>query len=449
MKKILLEVIHPHCAGIDVGSRFHMVAIGQHKEDVRKFGVFTEDHQHLIEWLRSHGIVSVAMESTGSYWQPLFDALQEAGFEAILVNGNHVKNVKGKKTDVLDCTWIQKLHSLGLLSGSFLPQVELQKLRTYYNHRQYLVNQTTRYVNKMQKAMRLMNIRLEVVLNDIMGKSGRSIIEAILQGKRDPEKLAGLANYRVKRSREEIAKSLEGNWRDDLLYELEDCLSLYDQYCARIEKCDRHFEAKISQLPKHLEPVDSGPSKKKSASKFSPNFNVEKLAHQYFGVNLCEIGGVSHNTVLCMMTHMGHDIYKFPTSKRFCSWLRVCPNNKISGGKILSSRTPKGKNKLAIAIRQAANSVGNQRNHPLTPFFRRIAFRKGREAAVTATARKLAVIFYNMITNKKAYTPFDYENQSEQIRNKQIKALKRKIYSLNLGQEELKNIIQTTTLPTN
>lgn len=449
MKKISLEVIHPYCAGIDVGSRFHMVAIGQRKEDVRKFGVFTEDHQHLIEWLRSHGIVSVAMESTGNYWQTLFDALQEAGFEAILVNGNHVKNVKGKKTDVLDCTWIQKLHSLGLLSGSFLPQVELQKLRTYYNHRQYLVNQTTRYANKMQKAMRLMNIRLEVVLNDIMGKSGRAIIEAILQGERDPQTLAGLANYRVKRSKEEIAKSLVGNWRNDLLYELEDCLSLYDEYCARIEKCDRYFETQIAKLPKELEIESTTGNKKKTASKFSPDFNVEKLAHQYFGVNLCEIGGVSHNTVLCMMTHMGNDINKFSTSKQFCSWLRLCPNNKISGGKILSSRTPKGKNKLALAIRQAANSVGNQKNHPMTPFFKRIAFRKGREAAITATARKLAATFYHMITKKQSYAPFDYGAQSEQIRNKQIQALKRKMFSLNLGQDELKQIIRTITLPTN
>lgn len=449
MEKLSLEVIHPHCAGIDVGSRFHMVAIGQGKEDVRKFGVFTEDHQHLISWLRSNGIVSVAMESTGSYWQTLFDALQEAGFEAILVNGNHVKNVKGKKTDVQDCTWIQKLHSLGLLSGSFLPQVELQKLRTYYNHRQYLVNQTTRYVNKMQKAMRLMNIRLEVVLNDIMSKSGRAIIEAILQGERDPEKLAGLANYRVKKSKEEIAKSLEGNWRDDLLYELEDCLSLYDQYCARIKSCDHHFESKIVQLNKDSEPITSRPTKRKVASKFSPDFNVERLAHQYFGVNLCEIGGVSHNTVLCMMTHMGHDINKFPTSKHFCSWLRLCPNNKISGGKILSSRTPKGKNRLAIAIRQAANSVGNHKNHPMASFFKRIAFRKGREAAVTATARKLAVTFYHMITKKQDYAPFNYENHSEQMRNRQIQALKRKIFSLNLGQEELQRVIQTSTLPTN
>jgi transposase len=445
MKELSLEIFNPRCAGIDVGSRFHQVAIGQKKEHIKRFGIYTEDHRLLIEWFKEKGITSVAMESTGSYWQTLFDALQNAGFEVILVNGNQIKNVKGKKTDVLDCMWIQKLHSLGLLSASFLPNSELQKLRTYYNHRQYLVAQTSRYSNKMQKAMRLMNIRLDVALNDIMGKSGRRIVQAILSGERDPRKLALLADYRVKKSKEEIAKSLEGNWREDLLYELKECLFLYDVYCNKIKECDQFINERISSLANQYPEVDFI-GKKKPASKFSPEFDIEKIAQRYFGVNLFEIPGVSHNTVLCFLTHMGHDIYKFPTKKHFCSWLRLSPDNKISGGKILSSRTPKGKNQIALALRQAANSVGNQKKHHLAPFFRKVAFKKGRGAAVTATARKLAVIFYNMVTKKESYKAFDDQIQSENFKTKQIKKIKMKLSAMKLEAGELKSLFEACSL---
>jgi transposase len=443
MKKLSLEVLNPNCAGIDVGSRFHMVAVGQKAGEVRRFGVYTEDHHTLIHWLKECKITSIAMESTGSYWQTLFDALQNAEFEVLLVNGNQVKNVKGKKTDVLDCMWIQKLHSLGLLRGSFLPGSELQKLRTYYNHRQHLVRQTSRYINKMQKALRLMNIRLDVVINDIMGKSGRAIIEAILSGERDPYRLSLLANYRVKKSKEEIAQSLEGNWREDLLFEVRECLFLHDVYCDKIEVCDRQIEEKIKLVVKEYSEVRhpfGSLKKSKTPSKFSPTFDIEGLAHRYFGINLFEIGGVSHNTVLCLLTHMGQDIDKFPSSKHFCSWLRLSPNNKVSGGKILSSRTPKGKSVLSLALRQAANSIGNQRNHPMAPFFRRVAFKKGRGAAVTATARKLAGIIYTMITKKESYQPFDYAGKIEQIKAKRIAKIKNQLAVLK--PDELKSLFQ-------
>lgn len=442
MKELSFEIISPHSAGIDVGSRFHMVAAGQTAQDVKKFGVFTDDHNQMIRWLTQRGITSIAMESTGNYWQTLFDALQGAGFEVELVNGNQIKNVKGKKTDVQDCMWIQKLHSLGLLTGSFLPQADLQKLRTYYNHRQHLINQAARYVNKMQKAMRLMNIRLEVVLNDVTGKSGRAIIEAMLGGERNPVTLASLADYRVKTPKEEIARALEGNWREDLLFELRECLSFYDFYSAKIKECDDHLAVQIARLPKAKSAALTVPAKRKTASKFSPGFDVEKLAQDYFGVNLFQIGGVSHNTVLCLLTHMGRDIHKFSSAKHFASWLRLSPNNKISGGKVLSSRTPKGKNKIALALRQAANSAGNQKNHPMTPFFRRIAHKKGREAAVTATARKLAVTIWRMITHRENYIPFDYEKQRQESRIKQISRLKHKLHSLNLEDDELRSMFK-------
>lgn len=294
--------------------------------------------------------------------------------------------------------------------------------------------------------MRLMNIRLDVVLNDIMGQSGRAIIQAILSGERDPQILSRLVNYRVKKSKEEIAKSLQANWREDLLFELKECLFLYDTYCQRIEECDKHLEQKAIALASQLPFPSTQVQNSKQTSKFSPDFNIEKIAYQYFGVNLFDIRGVSHNTVLCLLTNMGHDICRFPSCKYFCSWLRLSPNNKISGGKILSSRTPKGKNKLAVALRQAANSIANQKNNPLTPFFRRIAFRKGRGAAITAVARKLAVIIYNMITKKESYKPYDFEKHNASSRNKQIEKLKAKLSALRLSVDEARSILEIPTM---
>ncbi|TAG99131.1 MAG: hypothetical protein EAZ16_15135 [Sphingobacteriales bacterium] len=287
-------------------------------------------------------ITHIAMESTGPYWQTLFDALQRAGFTVELINGNQSKNVKGKKTDVLDCLWIQKLHSLGLLSGSFLPSESIAPLRTYYSHRQHLIGHCSKYINKMQKAMTLMNIRLDVVLNDIMGLSGRTIIESILAGERNPEVLASLANYSVKKSKEEIAKALKGNWREDLLFELKSSLSLYDTSIQSI----------VGQRANPSNKGESNLSIKtaKQMNKHTPKFDIETLSTQYYGVNLMQVPHVGRNTVLCLLTQIGDDIYKFPTSKHFCSWLRLAPNNKITGGKIMSSRTPKGKNKLSLVI---------------------------------------------------------------------------------------------------
>src|SRR5580704_11834838 len=225
MKELSMKIVNDRAAGVDVGSRSHMVAVDQKAAHVKEFGVYTSDHELLVKYLQENRILTVAMESTGSYWQTLFTALQKAGFEVVLVNARYIKNVKGKKTDVVDCLWIQKLHSLGLLSGSFILSDHLQQLRTYFSHRQHLIEQTSKYTNKMQKALRLMNIRLDIALNDIAGKSGMAIIKAILAGERDPHHLAALVSNRTKKSREEIAVSLHGQWRPDLLFELQACLS--------------------------------------------------------------------------------------------------------------------------------------------------------------------------------------------------------------------------------
>lgn len=450
MKDLSMQIINARSAGIDVGSRFHVVAVDQRSENVRQFGVYSEDQQAMIEWLRSHQIQSISMESTGNYWQTLFDALQRAGFEVQLVNGNQIKNVKGKKTDVLDCLWIQKLHSLGLLNGSFLPAAEIQSLRTYHRHRIHLIEQCSRYINKMQKAMRLMNIRLDVVLNDVMGQSGRLIIEAILAGERDSKKLASLANYRVRKSREEIARALEGNWRNDLLFELRRCLVLHDVYFQEIKECDCQMEITIKSLLPHS--PDAGNFKyakvTKQRNKYMPGFDMEHFSWQYYGVNLMEIQGVGTGTILSFLTQVGDRINHFPNSKHFCSWLRLAPNNKITGGKISSSRTPKGKNQLSLALRQAANVIGNQKDGPLVHFFRRIAYKKDRASAITATARKLAVIIYNMITKGESYKPSEPAPISNKVKNKIIKNLRIRVEALELTKEQLNFLFQGASFST-
>lgn len=444
MEALSMEIVNPAAAGVDIGSRSHMVAVDQNHDHVMEFGVYTSDHEKVIEYLNLHKITTVAMESTGSYWQPLFNALQRANFEVVLVNGMHTKNIKGKKTDVIDCMWIQKLHSLGLLSGSFLLNDHLQTLRTYYSHRQYLVDQASKYINKMQKSLRLMNIRLDVAINDITGKSGRAIINAILSGERDAHQLASLVSPNVKKSKEEIAQSLYGHWRDDLLFELKSCLSLYDNCLQEIDFCDHHLETSL--VSKLAEDSQEKLKPNKQVSKHSPAFNLRHIAFNTLGTDLYAIPSVSHNTILCILTNMGNDILKFSTSKQFTSWLRLAPNNKVSGGKIISTRTPKGKNRLSHALRQAANSVGNQKNHPLTPFFKRIAYRKGRIAAITATARKLATIIWNMITKRQ---PFERENVSEAItqkqKMKQLKNIRQRLNKLDLEDVDLKILFNQTS----
>lgn len=435
MKKTSMNVVNPNAAGIDVGSKSHMVAIGQESGDVREFGVYTEDHQDLIRWLRENNIRTIAMESTGSYWQTLFTALQESDFEVILINGKFAKNVKGRKTDCQDCQWIQKLHSLGLVTGSFLPSDELAKLRQYCRHRSGLLEQSAALISKMQKSLRLMNVRLDIALRDIMGETGRKIIESIIAGERDPDRLVSLVNNRVKKSKEEIKKALIGNWREEYLYELEDSYILFGVYESRIRACDEQIKKTLEKLAtQHVEPRSKII---KNRSRNDPQFNLQGLSYNYTGVNLFGIEGVSYATVLGFIGEVGMDIDKFPTAKAFVNWLRLAPNNKISGGKVLSSRTPKGKNRLALILRNAANTIAQRKDGALKAFFSRIAYKKGRAAAITATARKLAVIIYNMIRKKQEYNPIEERIYHDKVRKVQLSIIKKKIHLFKIDPSEL------------
>lgn len=439
-----MSVVNPHAAGIDVGSKSHFVSVGQQKEDVKEFGIYTENHHDLCKWLKEKEVTTVAMESTGNYWIPLFFMLQSYGFAVILVNGKFTKNVRGKKSDVLDCQWIQKLHSLGLLEGSFIPDNDTQELRQLCRHRQSMLEDAASYIKKMQKSLRQTNIRLDNALNDTMGVSGKAIVEAIISGHRDPKYLASLVNFRVKKSQDEIAKALTGDWRNEYVFELKQSYEVYQFIHQKIAECDKQIEVILQERIKQYNaplPNDLCTSeiKIKKYNKNDPQINLQILSYQLTdGIDLSAIDGVSHNTLLAILSEVGIDFSKFPTAKHFASWLHLAPNNKITGGKIISSRTQKGKNRLADALRHVAVVIGhNLKGGALHQFFHRIAFKKDKAAAITATARKIAVIIWNMMTKK---TPFSYMNEEEYlkgIRVKQINSLKKKMKSLGIKPHEI------------
>lgn len=436
-------MVNPNAAGIDVGSRSHYVAIGQGKEDVRQFGVYAEDLQALTQWLLENHTTTVAMESTGTYWQNLYSTLQEAGLKVILVNGKFTKNIHGKKTDVKDCQWIQKLHSIGLLTGSFLPDSATEQLRTYCRHRSHLIDTAADATRKMQQYLRLLNLRLDVVVKDVTGETGLSIIEAICDGESDAVHLASLRHYNCRKSKEEIAKALQSNGRTDYLFALQQELHLYKSVRDKIAACDRAIE----QLLK--EQIEEDQSKKGLRAEAKPHKRVNKnapkgmdlnqLAYQYFdGVDLMAIEGVSHSTVIAFMSEVGAEgLKKFSSAKQFACWLRLAPNNKISGGKVLSNRIPKGSNRLKIALRNAANAVGNLKETHLSNFFRRVLYRRGRAAAVSATARKLAVIIWNMVVKGSPYCPPTTYEFLDQKRKRKVQEMKKLIVKFNLTTDDL------------
>lgn len=442
-KKMEMEVVNPTAAGVDVGSRSHYVSVGQGLEDVREFGVYASDHLEMIEWLKFHQVGTVAMESTGDYWQNLFSALQEAGFEVLLANGKFTKNIKGKKTDVLDCQWIQKLHTLGLLSGSFLPDEMTAQLRTYCRHRTNLLQMGASASKKMQKYLRLMNLRLDVVVKDVCGLTGMKIITAICQGETDPEKLARYRHGNCHKSAAEIAKALQSNGREDYLFALKQEHQIYHEVREKLKACDdqikQYMDGYLQSRPE-LDELEAPKKPYKRINKNSPkNMDLNQLAFQYFGgVDLMSIEGISHGTVLSLISEIGPEgLKKFPSAKHFASWLRLAPNNRVSGGKILSSKIPRGSNRLKIALRQAANAVGNLKEANLYPFFVRISIRKGRNAAITATARKLAIIIWNMIVKKVPYLPPKPYEFLDQKRKRKVREMKKLIAKFELAPDEL------------
>ncbi|MGB5435398.1 MAG: IS110 family transposase [Maribacter sp.] len=442
--KLGMDVVNFNAGGIDVGSRSHFVAVGQELEDVKEFGVYAEDLTALCQWLLECSVTTVAMESTGDYWQNLYTELIGFGFEVVLANGKFTKNAKGKKTDVKDCRWIQKLHTLGLLTGSFLPDLATEQLRTYCRQRGNWIELASSATHKMQKFLKLLNFRLDVVVKDVCGLTGMRIIEDICKGNLDPYELAEHRHYNCRKPKEEIARALHGNNREDYLFGLQQELQNY-RFCQRkIKACDKEIERTIKRY------IIANPETKKLRTTEKPHKRINKnapdiknmnqLAFRYFdGVDLFAIEGLSHASILSIMSEIGPEGFKkFHSAKHFTSWLRLAPNNKISGGKVLSNRVPKGSNRMKIALRQAANAIGNLKDTHLSDFFRRIAFRRGRHSAVSATARKLAVIIWNMVTKKVPYDPpRPYLFLDQKRKMGLVKRIKKQIDKFELKPEEL------------
>jgi transposase len=444
MAKSSFEIINPNCAGIDIGSHSHFVAVGQELTDVQEFGVYADDLVAICTHLKNHDITSVAMESTGAYWQNLYVELVKHGFEVVLANGKFTKNIKGKKTDVKDARWIQKLHSIGLLTSSFLPDETTETLRTYCRQRTNWLTLAAEASHKMQKYLKLLNFRLDVVVNDICGLTGMAIIEDICRGNHDPEKLAEHRHGNCRKPKEEIAKALKGNNRTDYLFGLKQELESYQFYQKKIAECDKQITGFLKAQ------INTSPTKKKLKTTDKPykrlnknalkGIDLNQAAYQYFeGVDLMAVEGMSHATILTIISEIGpQGFYRFGTAKEFTSWLRLAPNNKISGGKLLSSKTPKGSNRLKIALRNAANAIGNLKDTHLSSFFAKISYRKGRTVAVSATARKLAIIIWNMIVKKIPYQPpTQYLFLDEKRKLGMVKRIQKQITKFGLTSEDL------------
>jgi len=434
-RKAVQEVIHPNAAGIDVGAEKSYVAVPADRDEppVRSFGCFTEDLHALARWLQACGIDTVAMESTGVYWVPLFQILEGYGFEVYLVNARHVKNVPGRKTDVLDCQWLQQLHAFGLLAASFRPEDAICVLRSYWRHRNNLVRYAAAHVQHMQKALEQMNVQLHKVISDITGVTGLRIIEAILSGERDRQKLAALKDHRIQSSADRIAKALEGDYRQEHLFALRQALETYRFYQQQIAACDQQIETYISGLDDRVDvtqtPLPPPKSRRKKSGSDQPAFDLRTHLYRISGVDFTRVEGLNVLTVQTILSEVGLDASKFPTGKHFTSWLGICPDNRITGGKVKSSKTRKVKNRAADAFRIAAQAVANS-SGPIGSFYRRMRARIGPAEANTATAHKLARIFYRLWTEPEAYDPSLLEHHEQQHTQRTINYLCKKARSL-------------------
>lgn len=400
-----MERINVNAAGIDVGASSHFVAVPEDRDGqpVREFAAYTADLYRLADWLTACHVKTVAMESTGVYWIPLFQILEERGFEVRLVDARRVKNVSGRKTDVLDCQWLQQLHTYGLLAAAFRPDDETCVLRAYMRQRDALVLQAAQHIQHMQKALELMNVKLTEVLSDITGTTGMAIIQDILAGKRDPNELAKHRHVRCKSDEATIAKSLTGHYRAEHVFALRQAMVLYRQCQALVDECDAEIERFLEQHGPH--DGNEGPlppERSTSRSKNGLGFDARGHLFRLTGVDLTAIPGLSTASVLTILAETGLDMQRWRSAKAFASWLGLCPNNRISGGKILSSRTQPCVNRAARVFRMAAYGLHHAKS-ALGAFYRRMRTKLGAPKAITATGHKLARIFYSMLRTRKSF----------------------------------------------
>jgi transposase len=428
-----LPVLHRHAAGIDVGATFHVVAVppDSDAEPVRTFSSFTGDLYRLADWLKSVGVTTLAMESTGVYWIPVYEILESRGFEVLLVNARDVKHVPGRKTDVKDAQWIQRLHEHGLLRGSFRPQEEIAALRGYLRHRERLVEYAASHIQHMQKALMQMNVQLHHVVSDITGVTGMKILRAIVAGERDPRVLAAFRDMRCKATVDVIQQALMGNYRPEHVFALRQAVELYDFYQLRIRDCDAEVGRCLQALNQDREaPKDALPAaRSKKRARNEPDIEIRSALHALVGVDLTQIHGLGPYSVLRIVAECGTDMSRWPSAKHFTSWLTLAPGSKISGGKVLSSRTRRSANRATSLLRLAAVSVGRT-STALGAFFRRLAARVGKAKAVTATARKIAVLFYNTLRYGAAYADPGVTYYEERYRRRALDNLRRRAGAL-------------------
>lgn len=419
-------VINAHAAGADIGAREIYVAVptALTAEPVRCFPTFTEDLRALVAWLQSFGIETVAMESTSVYWIPLAELLEEAGLEVCLVNPRHVKNVPGRKTDVMDCQWLQYLHSVGLLRAAFRPAAEVRGVRALWRQRDALVRHSSWHIQHIHKALDQMNLQVHHVLADITGQTGTAIVEAILKGERDPVVLAKHRDQRVKASEATLSKALTGDYRAEHLFCLAQAFAGYQFVQKQIAELDQELERRLEALAPAPADIAAEPTapKRKGVGKSAPAFDACGLLARLHGVDLCAVPGINVLGAQTLWSELGGDLSAFPTVKHFTSWLSVCPDNRISGGKILAARTKPTTNRVTRALRMAAQALHHAHNE-LGEQYRRLRAKLGGAAAVTAMAHKLARILYVMITRRQPYRPELHDAASELHRARTLQRL--------------------------
>ncbi len=436
--KVSFQLINPNAAGIDIGDTLHAVAVPQGRDEVqvKEFDTFTVDLFAIATWLKACRIETVAMESTGVYWKNLCTVLIAEGFEVYLVNARHTKNISGKKTDESDAQWIQKLHSSGLLTSSFLPDDQTDTLRTLVRYRRKLTQDSSTCILRMQKALELMNLKIHTLISDLMGKTGIAIIEAILAGERIAVNFLPFVDCRIKADQAAIIKSLEGNWRREQVFLLEQNYQNYQFLQNQIIKCDHQIEQVLQLMhaehhqgsihpEKQIRLTPKGKVSKQKKDKNQPCFDTHAYLKGIHGVDVMEIYGLHEISALEVLSETGTDLSKWETAKHFTSWLNLSPNNKISGGKLLSSKLLKKKpNAAAKAFRMAAQGVQNS-DHWMGHFFRRMKTKGGHKYAIVARARKIAIIYYKMVSEKQPFNPLDYDDYMERHKLAKIASLQK------------------------
>lgn len=432
--------LEPHAAGLDIGATeiAACVADTEGNQIVRIFGTYTADLHTLADWLAQHHAKSIAMESTGVYWIPIFELLETRGFACHLISSADIHRNPGRKSDVLDCQWIQTLHSYGLLNNSFRPDADLIPLRTLLRHRAQLIEHRAPHILHMQKALTQMNIQIAQVLSDVTGDTGLRILRAIVAGERDPYKLAVMRNYRCKKDENEIAKGLTGTWRDEHLFVLQQSLEMFDFYTQKIEACDTEIERLYTLIrpqeddagAEGLSPLPEKPSA--SHSKNAPKgVQVRKHLLRIAGVDLLAVNGISASLAQIILAEVGSDLHQFKDVKHFCSWLGLAPHNQITGGKVIASHRLKNHNRAGQALIQAAASNIRAKTH-FGAFYRRLKSRLGEAQALIATAHKIARVIFAMLKTKQPYRALSEREYEQQFRERELKALQRRATKLGL-----------------